>query len=189
MNFWPKKQNRHFISTAETRLRAKKLGNSNAHVSEKSEKPQYKAFQKLKCGMRKVIKWVKMVKSVFFAQNICFFDFWKNIWKFFYLFLTTKMPEFGSMGHLWIFQSRHFFRLQRLGFVQKLGNSNALFSKKNAKKPPFFWHFGPKRDNFRIFSEKVKTSPSYPFFLFFKTKNQKKCFFKKNLNNTPFFVI
>ena len=53
------------------------------------------------------------------------------------------------------------------------------FSKK-MRKTSVFWHFGPKRaklgqngpkmGHFRIFGEKVKTSPSYPFFFIFQNK-------------------
>ena len=59
---------------------------------------------------------------------------------------------------------------------------NARFSQIKCAKP-VFGHFGqiwinlgqnrPERGHFRILGEKVKTSPSYQFFLFFKTKIRK----------------
>ena len=65
------------------------------------------------------------------------------------------------------------FRLQRLGFVQKIRKFQSAVSKKMIE-TAIFGHFdqiwvyfgqnGPIRDHFRIFGEKMKTSPSYTFF-------------------------
>ena len=81
-------------------------------------------------------------------------------------------------------RNSHFFRLQRLGFVQKIREFQcAVFEKMLFLR--ILFQNGPKMDHFRIFGEKVKTSPSYPFFLFFKTKNQKipMCGFGENLTD------
>ena len=85
--------------------------------------------------------------------------------------------KFGSiwakMGHFWIFNKKaksSFFRLQRLGFMQRNRKFQfAVFEKKNANNLCFwaFWvkmdQIGPKRGHFWIFGQKVKTSPSFFF--------------------------
>ena len=90
------------------------------------------------------------------------------------------MPTFGSnLGQFWpkwvIFEfspkkrNRYFFRLQGLGFVQKIRKFQCEVFEKNAKNL-CFWAFWAKMGHFRIFGEKVKTSPSYPFFCIFQNK-------------------
>ena len=97
------------------------------------------------------------------------------------------MPKFGSnlaqFGPKWVIfefstkkRNRHFFRLQSLGFVQKIRKFQCTVFEKNAKNL-CFWAFlvkmgqiGPKRGHFRIFGEKVKTSPSFPIFFIFQNK-------------------
>ncbi len=89
--------------------------------------------------------------------------------------------NFGQNGSFLNFPQKSetviFFRLQRVGFVQKIRRFQCAVFEKNAKNLCFwaFWvkmgQIGPKRGHFRIFGEKVKTSPSFPIFLFFKTKN------------------
>ena len=67
------------------------------------------------CEEREVIKWVKMVKSRFFAE-IFFFRFCKKRREKNLKFLQPKWPNFGQiwaqMGHFWIFdkkRNRHLF--------------------------------------------------------------------------------
>ena len=95
-------------------------------------------------------------------------------------------PNLGQFWPKWVIfefspksETGMFFRLQRLGVVQKIRKFQCAVFKKNVK-TTIFGHFGqiwvnfgqngPKRGHFRIFGEKVKTLPSYPFFLFFKKK-------------------
>ena len=85
------------------------------------------------------------------------------------------MPKFGSnlgqFGPKWVIfefstkkRNRHFFRLQRLGFVQKIRKFQCAVFEKNAKNLQMV--------HFRIFGEKVKTSPFYPFFHLSKQKSE-----------------
>ncbi len=88
--------------------------------------------------------------------------------------------NFGQNGSFLNFPQKSetviFFRLQRVGFVQKIRRFQCAVFEKNAKNLCFwaFWakkgQIGPKRGHFRIFGQKVKTSRSYPFFFIFQNK-------------------
>ena len=92
---------------------------------------------------------------------------------------VSNLVKFGQiwakMVHFWIFDKKvklSFFLTPEITLRAKIGKFQAPFSK-NAKNL-CFWAFcvkmgqiGPKRGHFRICGEKVKTSPSFPIFLFF----------------------
>jgi hypothetical protein len=98
----------------------------------------------------------------------------KNLW------IGPEMPIFGSnLGQFWpkwvIFEfstkkrNSHFFRLQRLGFVEKIRKFQCAVFEKNAKNL-CFWAFWAKKgpfSNFRWKSENVTFLPI--FFMFQKT--------------------
>ena len=58
----------------------------------------------------------------------------------------------AKKGHFLIFPKRHFFRLQGLGLVQKLANSNERIAKKS-KKPPFFGILGQNGQFWTVFGQ------------------------------------
>ena len=80
-----------------------------------------------------------MVKSCFSFVKII-----KNFWRPNSPYLCQFGPKLVIFEFSAKNRNRHFFRLQRLDFVEKLGNSNARFSIKNAKNT-VFGHFGTKR--------------------------------------------
>ena len=100
------------------------------------------------------------------------------------------MPKFWvKFGPIWVIfkfstkkRNRHFFPLPETRLCAKIQEipMRGFQKKKNAKKLCFwaFWvkmgQIGPKRGHFRIFGEKVKTSPSFPIcFIFQKQKIRK----------------
>ena len=109
-----------------------------------------------KCGEREVIRWVKMVKRGFFSPEIIFFRFLKekkiqNFWRPKFWKICESGQKCPNLGQICVnfgqnrsflnFRQKSetviFFRLQRLGFVQKNRKFQCAVFEKNAKNLSF----------------------------------------------------